>query len=43
MFLFMFIQKCGPSSSRAYCIFAQLTNSKVLGKLVTRDLNNWVT
>ena len=24
MFIFRFIQKCGPSSSRVYCIFAQL-------------------
>jgi hypothetical protein len=27
---------------RAYCIFAKLTNSNVLGKLAIRDLNNWV-
>ena len=30
-----------PSPSRAYCIFAQLTNySNVLGKLLIRDSNN---
>ena len=34
------MQKCGPSSSRAYC--TSLTNSNVLGKLAIRDLNNWV-
>ena len=28
------------SPSRAYCIFTQLTNSNVLGKLPVRDLNN---
>jgi hypothetical protein len=43
MFLFMFIQKCDPSLSRAYCVFAQPTKSNVLGKLATHDLNNWVT
>jgi hypothetical protein len=31
--------KYGPSPSRAYCIFAQLTNSNVLGKLTIRDTN----
>ena len=31
-----------PPSSGAYCILAQLTNSKVLGMLATRNLNNWV-
>ena len=36
------MQKRGPSSSRAYCILAELTNSNVLGKLAIRDLNNWV-
>ena len=25
------MENCGPLSSRAYCIFAQLTNSNVLG------------
>jgi hypothetical protein len=30
----------GPSPSRVYCIFAQLTNSNVLGKLHIRDSNN---
>ena len=32
--------KSWPSPSRAYCIFAQLTNSNVLGKLPIRDSNN---
>jgi hypothetical protein len=33
--------KSGRSPSRAYCIFAQLTNSmNVLGKLPIRDSNN---
>jgi hypothetical protein len=32
--------KSGPSPSRVYCIFAQLTNSNVLGKLPIRDSNN---
>jgi hypothetical protein len=27
MFLFRFMQKCGLSSSRVYCIFAQPANS----------------
>jgi hypothetical protein len=31
---------CGSSPSRVYCIFAQLTNSNVLGKLPIRDSNN---
>ena len=35
-----FIHKSGPSPSRAYCIFAQLTNSNVSGKLPIRDSNN---
>ena len=43
MFLFTFIQKCGPLSSRAYCIFVQSTNSNVLGTLAIRDVNNCVT
>jgi hypothetical protein len=34
------IHKSGPSPSRVYCIFAQLTNSNVLGKLPIRDSNN---
>ena len=38
--LFNFIHKSGPSQSRAYCIFAQLTNSNVLGNLPIRDSNN---
>ena len=29
-----------PSSSRAYCILAKLTNSNVLVKLAIRHLNN---
>ena len=33
----MFIPKSGRSPSRVYCIFAQLTNSNVLGKLPIRD------
>jgi hypothetical protein len=37
-----FIHKSGLSPSRAYCIFAQLTNSNVLGKLPIRDSNNSV-
>ena len=36
------MQKWGLSSSRDYCILAQLTNSNILGKLAIRDLNNWV-
>ena len=36
------MRKCRPLSSSAYCIVAYLTNSKVLGKLAIRDLNNWV-
>ncbi len=40
MFLFTFIQECGPLSSRAYCIFVQPTNSNVLGTLAIRDVNN---
>ena len=42
MFLFRFMQKYGPSSSRAYCIFADKANSNVLGMLAIRDLNNGV-
>ena len=34
---------CGSSPSRVYCIFAQLTNSNVLGKLPIRDSNNIAT
>ena len=30
----------GPSPWHVYCILAQLTNSNVLGKSPTRDLNN---
>ena len=37
-----FIHKSGRSPSRAYCIFAQLTNINVLGKLPIRDSNNRV-
>jgi hypothetical protein len=40
--LVKFIHKSGPSPSRVYCIFAQLTNSNVLGKLPIRDSNNRV-
>ena len=43
MFLFTFIQECGPLSSRAYCIFVQPTNSNALGTLAIRDVNNCVT
>ena len=32
MFLFRFMQKCGLSSSRAYCIFAQPANSESSGE-----------
>ena len=42
-FCFGFIQECGPSSSRAYYIFAQPTNSNVLGAIAIPDLNNWAT
>ena len=42
MFLFWFMQKKGTSSSSAYSILAQLTNSNVLGMLAIRKLNNWV-
>jgi hypothetical protein len=38
--LVTFIHKSGSSLSRVYCIFAQLTNSNVLGNLPIRDLNN---
>jgi hypothetical protein len=38
----LFILKSGPSPSRAYCIFSQLTNSNVLGKLPIHDSNNRV-
>ncbi len=37
MFLFTFIQECGPLSSRAYCIFVQPTNSNVLGTLAIHE------
>ena len=37
--LVKFIHKSGPSPSRVYSIFAQLTNSNVLGKLPIRDSN----
>ena len=36
----MFVHKTGPSQSRVYRTFSQLTNSNVLGKLPTHDLNN---
>ena len=42
MFLFWFKQKRRPSSSHAYGIFPEQTNSNILGKLAIRDLNNWV-
>jgi hypothetical protein len=38
----IYSHKSGPSQSRAYCIFAQLTNSNVLGKLPIHDSNNRV-
>jgi hypothetical protein len=34
------VYKFCPSPSHVYCIFAQLTNSNVLGKLPIRDSNN---
>jgi hypothetical protein len=40
MFLFRFMQKCGPSSSRAYCIFAQPANSNGFVLLPIHDFNN---
>ena len=40
MFLFKFMQKCDPLSSRAYCILAQLTTSNVLGELTIRVLTS---
>jgi hypothetical protein len=42
MFKSIFFHKSGPSPSRVYCIFAELTNSNVLGKLPIRDSNNRV-
>ena len=36
----LFINLHGPSPSRAYCIFGQLTNSKVLRKLPILDSYN---
>ena len=36
------IHKSGLLPSRAYCIFARLTNSNVLGKLPIRDSTNRV-
>ena len=36
------IHKSGLLPSRAYCIFARLTNSNVLGKLPIHDSNNRV-
>ena len=41
MFLFLFMLKLSPSSSRAYFIFTKLTNNNVLGKLAICDINNW--
>jgi hypothetical protein len=40
MFLFRFMQKCGLSSSRAYCIFAQPANSNGFVQLPIHDFNN---
>jgi hypothetical protein len=40
MFLFRFMQKCGLSSSRAYCIFAQPANSNSFVQLPIHDFNN---
>ena len=37
---FFFTPKSDPSPSRAYCIFTELTNSNVLGKLPIHDSNN---
>ena len=42
MLVNVFIHKSGRLPSRAYCIFAQLTNSNVLGKLPIRNSNNRV-
>jgi hypothetical protein len=39
MFLFRFMQKCGLSSSRAYCIFAQPANSNGFVQLPIHDFN----
>ena len=36
------IHKSGLLTSLAYCIFARLTNSNVLGKLSIHDSNNRV-
>jgi hypothetical protein len=35
-------EEASPSPSRVYCIFVQLSNSNVLGKLPIRDSNYWV-
>jgi hypothetical protein len=40
MFLFRFMQKCGLSSSRAYCTFAQPANSNGFVQLHIHDFNN---
>jgi hypothetical protein len=40
MFLFRLMQKCGLSSSRAYCIFAQPANSNGFVQFPIRDFNN---
>ena len=40
LFLFRFMQKCGLSSSRAYCIFAQPANSNGFVLLPIHDFNN---
>ena len=42
MFLFWIMHKYGRSSSHAYCIFAQLTNSNILGMLAILNLKSWV-
>ena len=42
MFLFRFMQKYGPYSSRGYCTFALLTDSNALGMLAIHNLKNWV-
>jgi hypothetical protein len=40
MLVNVYSYKSGPSPSRAYCIFTQLTNSNVLGKSPICDSNN---
>jgi hypothetical protein len=42
MLVNVYSDKSGRSPSRAYCIFAQLTNGNVFGKLPIRDSNNRV-